>query len=71
MILKTSIKNSDLIEIEERLKELSLSFQVVENQLIKDVVLEDSGREIIGKKAILKHLEELSGELNKWYYCDC
>ena len=69
--LKFSKKDKGFSEVEEKLKGYSLAFKAIENQEISDLTLEDSDIEIVGKDAILQHLEKLSGELGQWYYCNC
>lgn len=71
MILKFSKKDKDFSEIKEQLKTHSLAFKTVKNTKIDHLILEDSDTEIIGKDAILQHLEKLRGELRQWYYCNC
>ena len=72
MILKyPNNTTQDFIEIESQLKTLSLAFNAVENQTLSNIILEDGEQQIIGKKAIIKHLDELSEELEQWYYCNC
>lgn len=71
MILEFQKKDKDSKEIEERLKELSLAYKTIDNQDSTEIILIDSSEKVIGKEAILEHLEKLSGELNQWYYCNC
>lgn len=59
-------------EIIEKLKELSLAFnKEFSTATNAPITLIDSGNEIIGKKNILSHLEQLKAELPLWYYCSC
>jgi len=71
MTLQYQVLNPIVIEIEDKLKELSLAFKKTQTSKQKSLVLIDGKNKIVGKKAILEHLRLLEGELNSWYYCDC
>ncbi len=71
MTLQYQVLNPVVIEIEDKLKELSLAFKKIQTNKQKALILVDGKDEIVGKKAILEHLRLLEGELNSWYYCDC
>ena len=64
-------KTEEFQEVEEKLKSLSLAFQVRGESESSDLILEDGNKKIVGHQAVLDYLENLEGELNKWYYCDC
>ena len=73
MILQYSDSNlaTTVLEIEDKLKALSLAFQKKQVTNNQSVTLIDGKTSIKGKTAILEHLRLLEGELNAWYYCDC
>ena len=69
--LKYGIKNAAVVELESKIQQLSLAYQIEEKKSNKQIILQDGKLEIKGVTAILKHLEELQGELSQWYYCAC
>ena len=71
-LLKYSEKDKAFTEVEERLYNLSLGFKSEYSPGLKTVTLFDD-REMIaeGLHAIKAHLDQVSGELRQWYYCDC
>ena len=69
--LKSPSNNSEMKEITEQFKNHSLAFKVEIDPKEDTISLHDNDWSIQGFSAIVKHIEELSGELNKWYYCDC
>lgn len=70
-ILRSHSKTKEMIEIEDRLKNHSLAYKVELDDNLEILSLKDNDLSILGFTAIVKHLDELSGELNQWYYCDC
>lgn len=70
-LLKFAEKNKEAKEVENRLKQLSLSFKSEVDESITSVVLEEDGTQFSGLESINNHLEKVSSELNSWYYCDC
>jgi len=71
MTLQYQVLNPIVKEIEAKLKELSLAFQKRQEKTSEALVLIDGKTKIKGEKAILEHLQQIEGELNSWYYCDC
>ena len=71
MTLHYATANAEYDEIIDRLKSLSLAFTAEKAPNNSALKLVDSGVTIDGKDAILKHLDELAGELHQWYYCNC
>ena len=69
--LKFAQLTNESQQIEERLKELSLAYQTVSNLSSKQVELADGITTVQGYEAIQNYLDQLSGELNQWYYCSC
>lgn len=69
--LKYAIKNQQVEELEERLQSLSLAFASQTTNGLPQPQLVDGKDEINGFPAIQNHLDTLSKELHKWYYCDC
>ena len=70
-ILKFAQKDDLAHEVEEKLKELSLSYQLKEDANTSETVLVDGDKTLAGKTQIMQHLDELAGELHMWYYCGC
>ena len=71
MTLQFAKKNAAFNEVADKLIELSLAFKKKKLTDTKKLVLVDGKEKISGKKAILEHLDQIQGELNSWYYCDC
>jgi len=69
--LKYTTRNQQVEEVEERLRELSLAFASETTSGLQQLQLVDGLHQVDGFPAIQNHLEELSKELHKWYYCDC
>ena len=68
-ILGASSKTKEMTEIEDQLKTHSLAYKVEIDNRFDTLTLSDNDLSIQGFAAIVKHLDELSGELNQWYYC--
>lgn len=71
MTLQYIEHNQQVVEVEERLKELSLAFQTQVQPQLAQLQLVDGEQQIEGFVAIQTHLDELSKELHQWYYCNC
>ncbi len=69
--LKYASRNQQVEELEERLRSLSLAFASQITTSLQQPQLVDGKDEINGFSAIQSHLDTLSKELHKWYYCDC
>jgi hypothetical protein len=69
--LKYATAGKEVNEIIDRFKQLSLAFQVEESADFEELRLQEGQQTIIGLENIKAHLEELSRELHRWYYCDC
>ena len=71
-ILKYAHKDQETAEAEERLRSLSLGFRSEQQPELKEVTLFDDAKVIAqGLSAIQSHLDEVSGELPQWYFCNC
>jgi len=57
--------------LEERLGQMSLAFKTELNSDLKEIVLAEGQKEVIGFENINAHLDELKKELHNWYYCNC
>ena len=76
MTLQFAKKNAAFNEVADKLIELSLAIKKKKLAGMKKLVLVDGKENINGKKALflsrsLEHLDQVQGELNSWYYCDC
>jgi hypothetical protein len=69
--LKFAQPTNESQQIEERLKELSLAYKTETSISSKQVELTDGTTNVQGHEAIQNYLDQLSGELNQWYYCAC
>ena len=58
-------------EVKARLEQLSLAFSIEQKDDIPGVQLLEGKKIVVGQQSILQHLDELSGELHQWYYCNC
>ena len=57
--------------IEERLKNLSLAFKLVESENADLPSLVDGKKSYIGYYKMDQFIDLLDREKEKWYYCDC
>lgn len=55
------------LEIQEKLDELQVSYRMQYSS--GKPFLKDGEFMVKGEKEIFSYLDELSGELNQWYYC--
>ncbi|MEZ4884051.1 MAG: hypothetical protein R3E32_04860 [Chitinophagales bacterium] len=69
MTLIYQTQTEDVLEIEEKLEELSLAFKTEQVANTELPTLLEGENVIEGKEAIFIYLEELKGELFKSYYC--
>ena len=69
--LKYQSANDDVLEIQEKLKELSLGFQEEQGKKNPALSFVDGDTILNNKKEILLYLEQLGGELHSRYYCNC
>ena len=69
--LQYAERNAQVVEIEERLKGLSLAFESKSVPEAVDLQLMDGTKHVQGLAEIQAHLDELSQELHQWYYCNC
>ena len=70
-ILKYAEQDALAKEVEQKLQELSLSFKIQKEATLSETTLVDGDHILTGQADIMQHLEDLSGELFTWYYCDC
>jgi len=66
-----SKKSEGLHNVEERLKDLSLGYQLKQKKKYKKIELQTGEKRYKGFVAIHKYLDEIQGELSSWWYCDC
>jgi hypothetical protein len=71
IIIKFSEYNKNVQHIENRLKDMSLAFQLKQEQDIPKVMFEDGSIRLEGLEKIDKELDKLQSELKEWWYCSC
>jgi hypothetical protein len=71
IIIKFSEYNKNVQHIENRLKDMSLAFQLKQEQDIPKVMFEDGNIRLEGLEKIDKELDKLQSELKEWWYCSC
>ena len=71
MTLQYSSKTNDIIEIEDRLKKLSLAYKVVHSELEIEPALVDGSKSYTGIEKMHAYIDQLDGEKEQWYYCHC
>lgn len=71
MTLKFAKPSVLVKELEENLRELSLAYKTEVDDTLDHPLLIDGDLTLEGGQAIKNHLDQLSGELKKWWYCDC
>ncbi|HMQ46470.1 MAG TPA: hypothetical protein PKA00_02660 [Saprospiraceae bacterium] len=70
LIFTYTATNPQVREIIEKLEQLSLAHQVIQEDGI-GLRLQEGNKVLVGFESIKTHLEELEGELKRWYYCGC
>lgn len=58
-------------QVEDRLRQLTLSFKTEQDSELDDIQLHDGSQLVQGFAQIQRHLDALQGELDQWYYCGC
>jgi len=71
IVIKYKKRTEGINLIEARLKEMVLGHKLKESQTSKEVVLIEGQEKIEGFTAIHKYLDNLQGDLQKWWYCNC
>jgi hypothetical protein len=71
MQLHYSNKTKDIIEIEERLKKLTLAYQVTHSELEIEPALVDGSKSYTGIEKMHAYIDQLDSEKEQWYYCHC
>ncbi len=56
--------------IKDKLASMSLAYKDQVNDE-HPIALRDNDDLYIGMESIQQYLQQLEGELNQWYYCDC
>ena len=70
-IIKYENKDTQLMELEDRFRQLSLAFKMQQVDQVEETTLFDGAIQVVGYEAIHAHLDTLDGELRHWYYCGC
>ncbi len=70
MTLRYKTKSEEIIELEERLKSLSLAFEI---ELSADDIpaIVEGKKEHRGIEEMINYIDMLDSEKEAWYYCDC
>ncbi len=71
MTLHYSSKTKAIIELEDRLKKLSLAYNTVLIEEGNEPLLKDGSSEYPGIVKMNTYLDQLDEEKEQWYYCDC
>ena len=71
MKLLFSKRTQEIIDIEERLKALTLAYTIVLDEQIKEPAFVDGSKEYLGIVKMNNYLDQLNHEKEQWYYCDC
>ena len=71
MILRYSEKTEDILKVEARIKELSLAYKAEKIDGKVEPALVDGRSEYAGIDEMNGYLDQLAGEREQWYYCDC
>lgn len=64
-------KTEDITAVEDRLKDLSLAYVMVEDGTIDSPALVDGKKSYEGLEAMNEYIDLLDREKGQWYYCDC
>lgn len=66
------INMTDAIKvIEDRLKNMTLAYKLVESKNVDLPALVDGNKSYIGYYKMHQYIDLLDREKEKWYYCDC
>lgn len=60
-----------VVEIKQRLDELSLAYRAKLVAEGPDLQLQDGTKTLDQESEIIQYIDSLSGELHQWYYCNC
>jgi len=71
MELHFPLKNGEIIKIEDRLKRMTLAYNLVVNEERKEAAIIDGSKEYLGIDKMNIYLDQLDREKEQWYYCDC
>ncbi len=71
MDLVYKIKTSKIKAIEDRLKNMSLAYKLVESKDADLPALVDGNKSYVGYYKMHQYVDLLDREKEKWYYCDC
>ncbi len=71
MKLLYSNETNEIVEIEQRLKKLSLAYKIVLSKADIEPALIDGNKEYSGIDKMNIYLDQLDSEKEQWYYCNC
>lgn len=71
MQLLFSKRTQEIIDIEERLRVLTLAYKPVLGEANNEPALVDGRKEYLGIDKMNSYLDQLDSEKKQWYYCDC
>jgi len=69
--LKVNPEKPDQLQLQERLKELSLAHQLILSENLIEPELEEGDQSLTGIVSIHQHIDELEKVLSQWYDCRC
>ena len=64
-------KTAKIKTVEDRLKNLSLAFKLIDSKNDDPPSLADGKKSYIGYFKMNKYIDKLDREKDQWYYCDC
>jgi hypothetical protein len=71
IVIKYSKYNKNVRHIEDRLKGMSMAYQLEQEQAVPTVVFDDGNIRLEGLERIDQELDKLQSELKQWWYCNC
>lgn len=71
IIIKYPEHNKNVQHLADRLNNMSLAFQLEQEEDIPKVIFEDGSIRLEGLEEIDKELDKLQSQLKEWWYCSC
>jgi len=71
MQLLFSDRTQEIIDIEDRLKVLTLAYKAIIDHEVNEPSFIDGSKEYRGIVKMNNYLDQLEREKEQWYYCNC